>query len=92
MNDKATKTRKKKRSAQILQLVPKSGGPDQDTIDALGQLMRRAIDGKVIGLAFVAIYNDRKYIHDTAGEARRDPVLARAAVACLDDLLSFLSN
>lgn len=56
-----------------------------ETIEVLRTLLREAESGHLIGLAFAAIYKDRRYIVDTAGEAYRSPTFARGMVAALDD-------
>lgn len=59
-----------------------------DTVDALEQLLDEARRGHVIGVAFAAMYKQRRYITNTAGEAHRNPTFARGMIASLDDELS----
>lgn len=58
-----------------------------DTIAALKELLAHAKAGQIIGLAFVAMYKGRRYITNTAGEAKRNPTFTRGMVAALDDQL-----
>lgn len=58
-----------------------------DTIEALEQLLDEAKRGRVIGLAYVAMYKRREYVTDAAGEAYRNPTFSRGMVAALDDHL-----
>lgn len=46
----------------------------QDTIEVLSALLEDAKRGEVIGIAFAAMYRQRKFIVDTAGEARQEPI------------------
>ena len=66
-------------------LVPDS--LSHDTIEALQSLLDDARAGRIIGIAFCAMYKQRRFIVNTAGEAHRNPVFARGMVACLDDTL-----
>lgn len=59
-----------------------------DTVEALQHLLAEARKGKVIGVAFVAMYKERQFIANAAGEAKRSPVFTRGMVACLDDVLA----
>lgn len=68
------------------QLVPDT--MSQDTVEALGELLTQAETGDVIGVAFVAMYRQRRFITNTAGECRRNPVFARGMIAALDDQLA----
>lgn len=61
-----------------------------DTVTALEVLLSEARSGKLLGMAFVAMYRDRTFIANTTGEAQRNPVFSRGMVACLDDRLGTL--
>lgn len=58
-----------------------------DTIEALHELLEGATRGEVIGIAFAAMYRNRRYLVDTAGECHRNPTFARGMVAELHDEL-----
>lgn len=59
-----------------------------DTVRALEELLADARAGRLTGLAFVGIYSrGRRYIVNTAGQARVDPVTTRGMVGSLDDSL-----
>jgi len=58
-----------------------------DTVRALEQLLKEARAGRIIGVAFVAMYKRREYIANAAGEARRSPTFTRGMIAALDDAL-----
>jgi hypothetical protein len=68
------------------QLVPDK--ISHDTIKALEELLDHAKRGEVIGLAFAAMYKQRKFIVNTAGEAHRNPILTKGMLACLSEKLS----
>lgn len=63
-----------------------------DTVELLEQLLDEARRGRILGLAFVAMYKRREFIANTAGEAYRNPVFARGMVAALDDHLGDMSR
>lgn len=67
-------------------LVPDQISPD--TVEALRELLAHAESGRIIGMAFVAMYRGRRFIANASGEARRSPVFTRGMVAVLDDHLS----
>ncbi len=58
-----------------------------DTVEALQELLEDARKGHIIGVAFCAMYKQRKFIVNTAGEARRNPIFTRGMVSCLNDTL-----
>lgn len=58
-----------------------------NTVEALQTLLDQAKSGKLIGLAYAAMYKQREFAVDTAGEAHRSPIFARGMIACLDDKL-----
>lgn len=60
----------------------------EHTVTALEELLAEARKGRIIGVGFIAIYRERKYIVNTAGEARRSPTFTRGALQALDDELS----
>lgn len=59
-----------------------------DTVEALRELLKQAEDGRVVGIAFAAMYRSRQFITNTAGECHRNPVFTRGIVAVLDDCLA----
>lgn len=58
-----------------------------DTVEALQELLDDARKGHIIGVAFCAMYKQRKFIVNTAGEAHRNPTFTRGMVSCLNDSL-----
>lgn len=58
-----------------------------DTVEALEQLLDGAKRGEVIGIAYALMLKRRRFMIDCAGEACQSPLLARGAVAVLDDHL-----
>lgn len=58
-----------------------------DTVEALQTLLDDAQEGRIIGVAFCAMYKQRNFIVNTAGEAHRNPVFTRGMIACLHDTL-----
>lgn len=59
-----------------------------DTLECLETLADAARNRSVIGIAFVALLPQRKYIVNTAGGFHSDPTMARGCLAALDDELS----
>lgn len=58
-----------------------------DAVRALEQLLADAKVGRLIGIAYVAMYSQRKYVVDIAGEAKNSPTFTRGMVKRLDDEL-----
>ena len=80
-------------AARVLRLVPRRPAErsvSADTVDALEQLLARARQGDVVGLALAYLMPDSRYAVDTTGECARDPTFARGMVCALDDELSRL--
>lgn len=57
----------------------------RETVTTLEELLYRAKEGEVIGLAFCAVIKRRNYIVDLSGEARTSPTFARGMISALDD-------
>lgn len=77
-----------KKTAQIIRLVPKNAAeasPCDDTIETITYLLQEAVAGRLRGLAYGAIFADRHYFVETAGEANRDPLFALGVVDILRD-------
>lgn len=75
---------------QPFKLVPaKISG---DTVESLQELLKDAIAGRVIGIAFVAMYKEREYTVDAAGEAKENPTFTRGMLLALDDSLARATN
>ena len=74
--------------------------PDEishDAVAALRQLLAHsesghATRGRLIGLGFVAMYRNRTYIVNAAGECYRNPDVARGYLAQLGDALGKLGR
>lgn len=60
----------------------------KDVVVALQELLASARRGHLIGFGFVAMYKDRSYITNTAGEADRNPTFTRGMIKALDDELA----
>lgn len=69
-------------------LIPTTGSAD--TARCVEALARGVRDRKVIGLAYVVLYERREYEAHVCGEAARSPTFTRGAVGALDDKLSRL--
>lgn len=70
-------------AAKIVRLVPHERS--NDTIRALEILLADAMDGKLIGLAYVAMYQaPQEYVLDVAGETKRSPIFTRGLLPELD--------
>lgn len=78
--------RRRAGNGAVLQLVQDQ--VSEDTIACLQLLLRRAIRGEVIGLAYCAMLKQRAYIVDTAGVAHDSPTFARGMVRALDDSIA----
>lgn len=59
-----------------------------ETIALLERLLDMAKRRELIGLAFAAMFMDRNYIVNAAGEAHRNPTFSRGMCAALDDQLA----
>lgn len=65
-----------------------AAGFSHDTIQTLRDLLQFAEAGEVVGIAFAAMFKQRRFVIDTAGECHRNPVFTRGMVAALDDCLA----
>ena len=76
--------------SNIVRLVPCERSID--TIRTLGGLLLdaegRPGEPKLIGIAYVAMYEGREYIVDIAGETKRSPTFTRGMLLLLDDELA----
>lgn len=61
-----------------------------DTAACTRELADDAAKGKLIGIGFVAMYKDRTWISNVAGECERNPTWTRGMIAKLDDQLAEL--
>ena len=59
-----------------------------DTVACLRDLLARAERGEVIGVAYAAMHQRRRYTVHTCGEAARNPTFARGMVDALGDELA----
>lgn len=73
---------------KVLQLVQPA--VSADTVQALEGLLREALAGRLIGLAWVSMFDGYKYEVDVAGETRRCPTFTRGMLCKLDDELQRL--
>jgi hypothetical protein len=55
-----------------------------DTVECLREMLAHAEKGRLIGIAFAAMYRGGAYAVNSAGEARRSPTFARGMVGELD--------
>jgi hypothetical protein len=60
----------------------------KDCVVELRRLLREALRGELIGVAFAAMYVDRDYSVHAVDEADSSPTFARGMVRALDDHLS----
>ena len=63
-----------------------------DTVCALEGLLREARAGRLIGIAWVSMFDGYRYEVDIAGETRRSPTFTRGMLCKLDDELSRIIN
>jgi hypothetical protein len=61
-----------------------------DTLCALECLLREARAGRLIGIAWVSMFEGYRYEVDIAGETRRCPTFTRGMLCKLDDELARL--
>ncbi|MDA8254175.1 MAG: hypothetical protein M0Z99_00820 [Betaproteobacteria bacterium] len=61
--------------------------PPDDVVEALEYLLTEARSGRLIGLAYGAMFRRRHYIVETAGEAHRNPLFALGVIDILEDEL-----
>lgn len=59
-----------------------------DVVECLRELLAKAEEGDIIGIAVAAMLKRRGYVCQTAGEAHRSPTYARGMILALDDQLA----
>lgn len=73
-------------STQMLSIVrPQSS---QDVVATLVYLLQEATEGRLTGIAYAAVRQDKSFIVDAAGESYRNPVRALGEVHMLADELT----
>ncbi len=55
-----------------------------DTVEALRELLERAVAGEVIGIAFAALHKGKLFLTETTGECGRNPVFTLGMVKILE--------
>lgn len=60
----------------------------RDTVRALEALLADARAGRLIGIAYVAMYGRGEYVVGLEGETRKSPTMTRGMLHLLDDELS----
>ena len=60
----------------------------RETVEDLEHLLREALAGRIIGLAYVAMHKTFAYTVDISGETRRSPTMTRGMLLKLDDELA----
>lgn len=74
--------------ADVLRLiVPQASA---ETVAVLSELLHEAREGRIVGIAYVAMHKAYEYSFDIAGETRRVPTFTRGMLRGLDDQLSRL--
>jgi hypothetical protein len=71
-------------------LVPDS--ISHDTVEALRVLHEQATEGKIVGVAFTAMYRGRYFIANSTGECYRNPIFSAGMVWMLLDKLRHLAR
>lgn len=74
--------------AQRLRIIRFPGS--RHTVRALEALLAEANAGRLIGIAYVAMYSHREYGVGIDGETRRSPTFTRGMLHVLDDELAKL--
>jgi hypothetical protein len=64
----------------------------RNTVEALQTLLHGAENGEIIGLAYVAVLKQKRFVTDFAGYCYRDATHTRGMLRSLDDKLSDLAN
>lgn len=67
-------------------------GPPASLVKCLERLTAQAQAGKLTGIAFIALLEDRAFIADACGECRDRPEETRALVPSLDSKLGRLAR
>ena len=62
----------------------------RNVVEALKTLLEGAEGGTIIGISFVAVLKQRRYVTNVAGFCHRNPTHARGMVQSLDDKLKLL--
>lgn len=60
----------------------------KETVDSLTELLAQAKRGRLIGLAYMVMQDNKGYVVVTAGECTTNPTFTRGALRALDDRLS----
>lgn len=63
-----------------------------DTVRALESMLEAARGGELIGMAYAAMFRERKYLVNATGEAYRNPTFSRGMLRDLDDELGRLNR
>jgi hypothetical protein len=61
---------------------------DSETVEILSRLLRDAKEGRVLGLAYVALHPANQYSGDLVGIATDSPLLARGLCRALEDTVT----
>lgn len=61
---------------------------DAETVKALTALLRDAQEGRVVGLAYVALHKSPNYSGDVVGHARSHPLFTMGIVSALAGIVS----
>lgn len=69
--------------APVLRLVQNQ--PSKDLIETLAWLLQEASAGRLTGIAYAAMFPQNKFVVQTEGEARRNPLYALGMVHVLAD-------
>lgn len=72
----------------MLSIVRPQSSQDMDVVETLAFLLQEAKEGRLTGIAYAAMRQDKSFILDAAGESHRNPVRALGEVHMLADELA----
>lgn len=61
---------------------------DAETVATLTLLLQAAQEGRIVGLAYVALHNGPDYSGDVVGRARQHPIFTLGIARALEDLVA----
>jgi len=72
----------------MLSIVRPQSSQDVDVVETLAFLLQEAKEGRLTGISYAAVRQDKSFIVDAAGESYRNPVRALGEVHMLADELT----
>ena len=74
--------------APVLRLVPSKPQQNDDAVNAAYHLLRGAVEGRIVGLAYVSLERNGDHACVVAGECASRPIFTRGLLKALDDAVA----